>query len=285
MQTVALFDGTGLLVRCCKVGAASPLRAGGVPTGPLYFFLNSLSRRLREFSPSHVAVAWDGFHGRRDRTEIFPGYKAGREPFSGGRQFDLAREACSAAGIFQHSSDSFEADDVIATIWRRVRREMPGARVFVFTDDHDLHQLVDGSTTVISSWNDGSAWDLEKVRSHYGCEPPQVPVLRALSGDKSDGIPGVPGIGPKKAWKLLGEADWRISNLPLGLEARGNAAIYYSVMNLDFWNADGLPEDIDDALKWDPAADRPELGDFLRRFEMASLLARMDEGRLWRKYA
>lgn len=287
MQKVALFDGTSLLVRCCKVAGVS-LQAGQVPTGPLFMFLSSLSRRLREFEPTHVAVAWDGLNGRYYRTQVFPEYKAGREPFHGGPQFELASEACRAAGIFQHSADTSEADDVIGTMWRMMRLgknpPMPDAEIAIFSDDADLRQLVDDHT-VVYSVNDERPWDLQRVRDHYGCEPDQVPMLRALAGDKSDGIPGIEGIGPKKGLKILGEADWQMESLPFGLIPKSKAILFYSIMNLSFWNAEGLPVGIEEALRWDPAAERPALRDFLERFEMASFLVRLDRGTLWRKTA
>lgn len=280
---LALIDGTGLLVRCDRAGV-SQMHSGTVPTGPLTLFLRSLSYRMRQFRPTHVVVAWDGKNAKLARQKLWPGYKASRKPFSHGIHYELISSACAAAGMFQYFHDTAEADDVIACAWRAARATVPEAEIWIFSDDADLHQLVDEKTIQISTGE--IAWDLDRVRAHYGCTGNDISLVRALAGDRSDEIPGIKGFGIKTASRFLSAHNWSLDKLPISGEDKDLAALFWSIISLEspslrvtesmFRLTLGL------AAEWDPEAAEPQLREFLERYEIASLLVRLDEGRLWR---
>lgn len=280
---LALIDGTGLLVRCDRAGV-SQMHSGTVPTGPLTLFLRSLSYRMRQFHPTHAVVAWDGQIARLPRQDIWPGYKASRKPFSHGIHFELAREACALAGIFQYVHDAAEADDVIGCTWRAARKLMPEARIWIFSDDADLHQLVDERTIQVSSGE--IAWDLEKVIANYGCSGREITLVKSLAGDRSDEIPGIAGFGIKTASRILAAHDWRISDLPISEENKIQAELFWRIIDLEFSPLGSVEErfspSFEEALRWDPGLSEQLFRKFLERYEIASLLVRLDEGRLWR---
>lgn len=283
---LVLFDGTGLLVRCARVPGVARLQSSGeVPTGPLMLFARVVSRLLKESFASHVAVAWDGPEGRAARLQAYPGYKSGREPFSGGWQFELAREFLGRAGIFQYLQPQAEADDLIAAFWRTARALMPDHDIVICSDDGDLHQLIDELTVQRGLSNYSEFWDLEKVLDHYGGSGNKIPMLKALAGDPSDNIPGIHGIGPKTARKVLESSGWDLGKAVADNGFGQEAMAYYQVMDLD----QGKPRRLDDAfvlgfeesLRWDPDAAEPGLREFLQRYDLAYLLQRLDEKRLW----
>jgi len=156
-----------------------------------------------------MLVAFD-LPGATFRNEDQSDYKATRPPMPNSLrpQIDAMRELCRCLDLPAVSVEGFEADDVIATCAESARRS-GAASVVIVTTDKDLMQLVTDSnaTTRISLWNDQKkkAIDAAAVEERYGVRPDQMGDLLALMGDSSDNVPGVPGIGPKSAAKLLNE--------------------------------------------------------------------------------
>ncbi|MFP4334952.1 MAG: 5'-3' exonuclease [Wenzhouxiangella sp.] len=174
----------------------------GRPTNAVYGFARFLCELLEETGCSQVAVAFDESLTTSFRNEIYPAYKANREPAPEAlvQQFAWCKDLARHAGLPVYADHRFEADDLIATLaWHCRTRELPFC---VVSGDKDLAQLVGER----DSW-----WDFARRRrldpagvlAHFGVRPEQIADFLALTGDAVDNIPGVPGIGPKTAAALL----------------------------------------------------------------------------------
>jgi 5'-3' exonuclease len=174
----------------------------GQPVNALYGFARFMGDLLERARPSHVAVAFDESLASSFRNEIYPAYKANREPAPADlkQQFGLCREFCRLMGLAQYADGVYEADDIIGAIATRMRKE--GHRSVLVTRDKDLAQLV----------REGDEfWDFAADRrfgygdiaERFGVLPERMADYLALTGDSVDNIAGVPGVGPKTASALL----------------------------------------------------------------------------------
>lgn len=177
----------------------------GVPTGALYGLSSLLLKLLREHEPRALALALD-LPRPTFRHEALPTYKSSRARAPDPLRAQLARvpELIEALGVPAHAVPGFEADDVLATLARHGREQ--GLPVLVVTGDTDLLQVARGSVAV---WfvgrrqSDAVRYDEAAVRARYGIDPERLPAYKALVGDRSDDLPGVPGIGKKTATRLV----------------------------------------------------------------------------------
>src|SRR5438309_10826943 len=202
MPSLWLVDGSHTIFRAYHALPHLSTRQG-VPTNAVYGFTTMLLRAIREGNPTHLAIAFDE-EGKQARSEIYPEYKAtrGAPPDDLRPQFPLVRRVLEALNVPAVGMPGWEADDVIATLARRARSL--GWEVVVVTGDKDLLQLVDGSVRCYDSMYEkwyGPAQAEEKS----GVPPHQVADLLALTGDKIDNVPGIPGVGEKTAAALLKE--------------------------------------------------------------------------------
>lgn len=175
----------------------------GQPTGAIYGFINILNKILKEKKPDYLAACFDV---SRDtfRQKKFAEYKIQRPPMPDGlsSQISLIKEIVSAYGILIFEKPGFEADDIIATLVKRVKPK--GLSIVIVSSDKDMLQLVDDKTQVFSPYKDeGVTYTSEKVFQRYGVEPKIIPDVIALMGDSADNIPSVPGIGEKTATELI----------------------------------------------------------------------------------
>lgn len=199
-----LVDGYSLIFRAFY--ALPPLQnAEGQPTNAVYGFLNMLLKLLDDEQPTHLVVALDA-PGPTFRDELFSAYKAHRPetPDELKSQIPLAIEALQALGIPVLQLEGYEADDIIGTLSRKARKQQ--LEVVVVTGDKDLLQVVDQGVRALITRRgitDLAAYDEGAVRERYGITPSQWIDVKALMGDPSDNIPGVPGVGEKTALKLV----------------------------------------------------------------------------------
>jgi DNA polymerase I len=177
-------------------------------------------RMMRQLRPSHVVAVFDA--GDAGRSRMFAGYKAGRSetPAELQYQIDVARDHLPRFGTPTIRVDGYEADDVIASVAARLR--VAGTAVHVVSGDKDLCALVvDADPSVTVHAKRGEGWEQvheTDVRGRFGVPPCLVLDLLALAGDDSDGIPGLPGIGPKTGAELLntyGDLEVLLRSAPL----------------------------------------------------------------------
>lgn len=203
---LVIIDGYSLLFRAhLAYGGAESLRTrDGRPTGAIHGFTSMLLSILKE-RPDAVYVAWDA-PGPTFRDELFPQYKAQRPEADPDlkAQFGPAREMVDAFGIPSVEVPGYEADDLVGSLAERAREQ--GYRVCIVTGDTDQLQLVRDGVTVRMTGRGVSEtvdYDHQRVLEKYGVRPDQMADFKALVGDPSDNIPGVPGVGKVTAARLL----------------------------------------------------------------------------------
>lgn len=201
-----LIDGNSLINRAFY---ALPVlsTADGVYTNGIYGFLKMMYRAIDDFCPDRVICAFD-IKKPTFRHERFPEYKAGRKkmPEELVPQIPLLQEILRQLGVYCASVEGFEADDIIGTYSRM--GDENGDETVIITGDRDSFQLVSGNTSVWFTKKGISeilALTPENLKENYGVDALHVCDLKALMGDSSDNIPGVPGVGEKTALKLLND--------------------------------------------------------------------------------
>ncbi|MEL7537918.1 MAG: 5'-3' exonuclease H3TH domain-containing protein [Pseudomonadota bacterium] len=176
--------------------------ADGNPVNALYGFSRFLADFVEEIQPERIVVAFDKALESSFRNDIYPDYKANRDPAPPEleRQFQQCIRFAKALGLCALSSSRYEADDIIGTSVIAARRE--GTPATIVSRDKDLVQLVSGDDVF---WDFASRKRLvyNEVPEAYGVWPEQIPDFLALAGDSVDNIPGVPGVGKKTAAALL----------------------------------------------------------------------------------
>jgi DNA polymerase-1 len=175
----------------------------GEPTNAVYGFLGVLCSLLEQTGSRHLAVAFDESLTTSYRNEIYPPYKANRDPAPEDlkRQFSWARTAAEAMGLQCFADGRYEADDVIGTLAEYWRAK--GHPICVVTADKDLAQLV-GENDHWWDFSRNQKLNAKQLTEKFGVMPEQLADYLALTGDAVDNIPGVPGVGPKSASALLG---------------------------------------------------------------------------------
>ena len=200
------------------------------PTHMVYGFVGMMMRLLREQRPTSLALVIDAAGDQRTfRSQIYAQYKANRTPppldFHG--QVQRCLEFTKLLGVPVFAIEQVEADDVIATIARRVQREKSSMRMRIVSRDKDLSQLVDAQTTLFDPQT-GIDLGPEQLFETKGVRADQVADMLALMGDTSDNIPGVAGIGPKTAAQLIttyGSIDGLLANLDALTPKRRDAIV------------------------------------------------------------
>lgn len=179
----------------------------GTPTGGVYGFASMLLEIIEKLQPEYIAVAWDKAKTNiRSRRAIYADYKANRKPAPPDfyAQIPYLMELLAAFHIPLYEFDDYEADDIIGTLARKA--QAAGIRAEIISGDLDMLQIVDEHIKMYQlkrGFSDVSQFDIPAVEQKYGLKQSQFLDLKALKGDSSDNIPGVPGIGEKGAVKLL----------------------------------------------------------------------------------
>ena len=178
----------------------------GLHTNAVYGVVMTLSSKLDELSPDAAAVAFD-LPSPTFRHEMYDAYKGTRKKADPEltEQIPYVRRACAALGAHVLDCEGYEADDILGTL--AARAESEGWDVYVLTGDRDSLQLITDHTRLCFITNKGTIlYDKDEFYKNYGTAPPRLVDIKALMGDSSDNIPGVPGIGEKTALKLIAEA-------------------------------------------------------------------------------
>lgn len=197
---VYLIDGSAYIYRAYH--AIAPLStSGGVPTHAVLGFVNMVRRLMRDRQPAFVAIAFDS-RGPVFRHQLYADYKATRPPMPEDlrQQLPYIKRFVAASNILTLEEQGVEADDIIASATRVFTAQ--GHRVVLVSGDKDLLQLVSEDVTVWDPMKD-KVMDSQAVHEKYGVYPERLLDLFALIGDSSDNVPGVPGVGPKTAEKLI----------------------------------------------------------------------------------
>jgi DNA polymerase-1 len=285
-----LVDGSGFIFRAFHALPALTRKSDKLPVGAVSGFCNMLWKLLTDardttvgVTPTHFAVIFD-YSSKTFRKEIYPEYKAQRPPPPADLipQFGLIREATRAFNLPCIELEGYEADDIIATYARQA--ETIGADVTIISSDKDLMQLVSANVHMYDGMKDKQI-SIPEVIEKWGVPPEKMIDLQALTGDSTDNVPGVPGIGPKTAAQLLAEygdldtlmaraheikQDKRRENI---LASRELVKVSKQLVTLKVDSPVTVPLD---ALSLEPQ-DGPKLVAFLKALEFTTLTRRVAE--------
>ncbi|MGX8678865.1 MAG: DNA polymerase I [Sphaerochaetaceae bacterium] len=202
-------DGYGIIYRSYFAFINRPLTdAQGRNVSAVFGFFNTLMMIIGKYNPEYLVVAMDA-HGKTFRHELYPEYKANRDaaPEDLHAQVPMILDILKAAGIPYRMQVGMEADDIIATLCRQAGRS--GLETVIVTGDKDLMQLVGDGVTVLRPPRKGEKDYMlctkDEVPQIYGVKPDQIVDYLTILGDSSDNVPGIDGLGPKGAEKLLGQ--------------------------------------------------------------------------------
>ena len=282
---IYLIDGYSLLYRAFYALPQSISTSSGLPTNALYGFTSMLLKLLDDEEEVGLGVVWDG--GMPEfRLKIFPEYKAQRSamPEELRSQVDHMDEILDAMNVPAITAEGFEADDALATMSRQVPES---DELYIVTGDQDAMQLVDGNVKVLRTTrgvSETKTYGRDEVVEEYGVTPEQIPDYKALTGDSSDNIPGVRGIGPKGAANLLkqfGTLDGVYENLE-NISAKGTRKKLEEGRESAFMSLDLARMRFDVPVKLDPESLRfegisPNIRDITRRYEFRTLESRLTE--------
>lgn len=196
-----IIDAHSIIFRSYFAFIKSPLRnARGENTSGVFGFINLIQKTKKNLSSEYMGLVFDA-PGETFRDIAFKEYKATRPapppdiPF----QIEKVKEICETMGIPRFEIQGFEADDVLATLARRLKEH---GEVYIVTSDKDLLQMVGDNIYVYDPYQD-LVYDRDKVIAKMGVRPEQIPDYLAMTGDTIDNVPGVPGIGPKRALEII----------------------------------------------------------------------------------
>ncbi|MGA3280140.1 MAG: DNA polymerase I [Smithella sp.] len=199
---LAIVDGSNYIYRAFY---AIPLltNSKGFPTNAIYGFTNMLMKLLRDLEPDYIVVTFD-LRGPTTRHGEFEDYKATRKPMPNDLipQIPFIKDVVRGFSICILEKQGIEADDLIGTL--AIQASKKGLRTAIISGDKDLMQMIDEQVTMVDTMKD-KTYDAAAVKEKFGVGPDKVVEILGLMGDTSDNIPGVPGIGPKTAQRLIEE--------------------------------------------------------------------------------
>lgn len=280
-----LVDANNLFMRAWFATQHEAMTADGESTAAMVVFTNTLTRHIREERPERVVVCWDG-GGSDYRTRLLPSYKANRKEKAEGsrvsRERQVIKEFLSLANIFHVERPGVEADDLIAKYWHDSDED-----VVIVSEDKDFLQLA-GRTSrrhhCVVLRSTGERWGGSQVYNKFSAHPQDLPSIMALTGDISDNVIGVPGIGPVKAVQLLSEAGWDLraiedprvrEMLPQVLTNRVLVNLRLPMPGLELSTPPYFAPTRNNSVL------HPELVAFLDRYQLKGLTARLLTATLW----
>ncbi|MBR0480084.1 hypothetical protein IJJ49_02390 [Candidatus Saccharibacteria bacterium] len=214
MKRLVLIDGKSVFYRGYYAMPALGL-PDGTPTGGIYGFAAIAMEIVKELDPTKVVVAWDSKTSVTRRRAIYKDYKAGRvkpgDDFYA--QIPLLEELIKDLGWNFIEVENYEADDIIGTLSKQADKSLDEKgnceyETYIISSDLDMLQIVDENThmwRILKGFTNIEQIDIAEIETKYNIKKSQFLDLKALKGDSSDNIPGVPGIGEKTAAKLLGD--------------------------------------------------------------------------------
>ena len=285
MSKLILIDGNAILHRAYH--AMPPLTTKkGEPIGAVHGFVSMFLRVIQDLKPTHIAVAFD----RKEPTfrhEEYEQYQAHRPETDKDLvpQFDKAKDVLKAFGIPIYDKAGFEADDVIGTLAKQAEKDIK--EIVIVTGDKDILQLVSDKTKVylpIRGLSEAKLMGEEEVVEKIGVKPSQIDDYKALVGDPSDNYPGVPGIGPKTATKLLAEYETvkdiyrNLKSIPAPIVKKleeGEESAKVSQRLAEIVTNVPVKLDLEDADDW--GVDRKEVLDLFAEFGFKTLSKRVED--------
>ncbi len=284
MPHLVLIDGPNYVFRAFHAVRHNLTNSKGEPTNAVFGYVQMLRSVLKDLNPTHVAVAFDPKDGTF-RNRIYADYKAHRPPMPEdlAAQWPTVLELTDAFRLNRICIEDYEADDVIATLARQA--EAKGWDVTIVSTDKDLMQLV-GERIWMRDTMKSIDYGSEQVKEKWGVGPDRIHDLLALTGDSSDNIPGIPGIGPKTAVELLntyGDLEGVLSHAPEIkqnkrrenlIEFAEDARLAYRLVALD--EQVKLPLNLDDLTVRE--ADREHLKALFTRLEFRRFLSDLGNG-------
>ncbi len=205
MKKLLIIDGNSILNRAF-FGIRALTDKNGRFTNAIFGLSNILHRELTNLRPDYAAIAFD-VHAPTFRKEMYDLYKANRSgmPEELREQLDDAKYCAEHMGLCRMELPGYEADDILGTV-SAFTRENPDLHVYILSGDRDLLQLITPQVTVLLAGNSETApFNRDAFFAKYGIEPEQFVDVKALMGDASDNIPGVPGVGEKTAFSLISQ--------------------------------------------------------------------------------
>ncbi len=283
-----IIDGHALIHRSFHALPTTLRTKSGQITNAVYGFSSFLIKALDELKPNQAILSLDK-KGTTFRHQIFKDYKANRvkAPDELYQQIPLVKEVAQAFGLPIIELEGFEADDLIGTLVKTINTQEPKTEIIIITGDSDTLQLVNPQTKVYTmsrGLNDSILYDEAKVMERFQLKPQQLIDLKALKGDASDNIPGVPGVGEKTAQELLKNFetleniynninDPRIKERTrkLLLEHRELAFLSQKLVRID----SDVPISFDFNQSQLDSVDKNTLNDVFKKLEFRSLLPRI----------
>lgn len=288
MKRLVVIDGKSVFYRGYYAMPNLSMR-DGTPTGGVYGFAALSLEVIKSLKPDYVAVAWDKPKTNiRRRKELYPDYKAGRKPAPPDfyAQIPILHELLEAFGWPLYEADDYEADDIMGALSEDANKK--GVETALITSDLDMLQLIDKDTHVYAlkkGFSQIEQFNLQYFEDKYGLKQHQFLDLKALQGDSSDNIPGVPGVGAKTATTLLQKYQTldgiyeHIDEITGGVHDKlvaGKKSAYLSKEIARIWT--------DAPVKFDPKTsdvnklDKNKLREMLEKLEFRSLLKNLPEG-------
>ncbi len=285
MKKFLIVDGNSILNRA-YYGVRILTNKDGLPTNAIYGMVNMLLKQIEAVKPDYMAVAFD-LKAPTFRHKMYADYKAGRKPMPDElkAQFPYAKDVCRALGFTVVEKEGYEADDILGTLAQATADR--GDMAYVLTGDKDSLQLIseDGKITVLLAGNvETTHYDSAKFREKYGISPALFVDVKALMGDSSDNIPGVPGIGEKTALKLIAEhstIEALYENLPQAqltpsVKAKLESGHQSALMSKELATiCRSAPVETSAEAYEDVKADKKVLLEMFKLFEFSSLIKKM----------
>lgn len=282
MNKMLVIDGNSILNRAFY-GVRPLTTKDGFPTNALYGVVNMIKKQIDQTGADGLAVAFD-LKAPTFRHKLYDAYKAGRRPMPEelAQQLPVAKELLAAMGFHVLEEEGYEADDILGTV--SAMCEWQGIPCYLMTGDRDALQLISDTTHILLATNTETVdTDRAAFREKYGVEPEQFVDVKALMGDSSDNIPGVPGIGEKTALKLIasyGSLDGVYAALPVAKETpsvlrkltEGKESAYRSQTLARIFREVPLGVELGDLTA--NAPDRDRLRELFLRLEFSGFLKR-----------